>query len=361
MISFGSKTHVINHGGNIEEAIKHYNIPKEQWIDLSTGISPWAYPVKHLPEHVWQELPHSNHELLTVAAKYYDINAENITATPGSQMAIRLIPQLFEPANVAIPSLGYQEHLASWQMANHQITIYHNTTELLDFINNKRVDHAVVVNPNNPSGEKLSLLTVKKIASRINGVCIVDEAFIDFYQDGFSTQEIDSAIKILGDNHHDKLIILRSVGKFFGLAGIRLGFAIGSHPILPMLNNLLEPWAISHASQHIGIQALQDSQWQRQQKANINQQQNAFQTVLKAFLNNNLKEYSLVKTSLFSTVFADREELAKLHHQLATQGIWTRLDSNSNENSDGKSNEPAWLRFGLPKNLTELEKRTLHL
>lgn len=351
MISLKPNLQPIQHGGNIEDAIKHYGIPREQWIDLSTGISPWSYPFKPLPEKVWQELPPPQHNLLANAATYYGVMQNHIVATPGSQIAIRLLPQLFKPSTVAVPALGYKEHALSWQMAHHQTAVYSNASELLDLVKNKQVEHAVVINPNNPSCEKFSLQILQEIAENLGGVCVIDEAFIDCF-DPNSTQ-ISSATNILNLDSSSNVIILRSIGKFFGLAGIRLGFSLGKHPCLHSLDELLQPWSISHASQDIGIQALQDTQWQQQQRINIKQQQRAFQSTLTTLLDECLQEYSTSKSSLFNTVFATKSELKELHHQLAKQGIWTRL---------GNKNDPInWLRFGLPKDIDEIEKRTLHL
>ena len=369
MISLNSQIQTVQHGGDLDEAIKRYGIAKEHWIDLSTGISPWVYPFQPLPEHVWHELPPPNDELLACAAQYYGIKQRTIMATPGSQMTIRLLPQLFQASNVAIPILGYQEHAASWQMANHQITPYSSAAELFELIRKQQVEHVVVINPNNPSGEKFNLDTHEKIATKISGTCIIDEAFIDLYANNGSNLDnndsnldengnnndkkttFDSATKILND--HENLIILRSVGKFFGLAGIRLGFAIGLHPNLLALNSLLQPWAISHASQHIGIQALKDTQWQQQQKIHIRQQQNTFKNPFKLLLNNNLKKYSTVESGLFRTVFSDKSALKELHNKLAQQAIWTRFCNENDQNS--------WLRFGLPNNVVEFEKHLLCL
>lgn len=353
MISSDPRVQTIQHGGNLTEAIKQYNITKENWLDLSTGISPWTYPFQPLPDRVWQELPPSGSELLASAAKFYDVKQNSITATPGSQIAIRLLPQLFEPSKVAIPTLGYKEHAASWQMANHQTLHYHDATELLELINTNRVEHVVVINPNNPNGEKLNLRTLDRIILKISGICIIDEAFIDYYDDDFDegddSTSISSATKVLSDFEYDNLIILRSVGKFFGLAGIRLGFCIGFHPSLQTLNALLQPWSISHASQYIGIQALQDKQWQQQQRVKIKQHQNAFQMALNDLLNQHLEQHTSAEAGLFTTVFADDTALNKLHHQLAKQGILTRLDND----------QQSWLRFGLPLNIAEFEERIL--
>ena len=353
MISLKQNAQTIQHGGNVDEAIRRYNISKDEWIDLSTGISPWAYPFKELPKDVWQSLPPSNQELLSCAAKYYNVNIDRVIATPGTQIAIRLIPQFFQPSKVAIPSLGYQEHTASWQMANHHTVYYQNTEELITLLDTKSVDHLVLINPNNPNGDKLSLDVIETIISKVRGICIIDEAFIDYYDEENSTSQLRSATKINNYHDYENLIILRSIGKFFGLAGIRLGFALGSHPSLAALNALLNPWSISHISQHIGIQALQDKQWQAQQRLNINKHSHSFEKALERLLINNLKEYSKIESGLFNTVFAVKPELKILHEQLARKGVWTRL---CNDND-----QPSWLRFGLPKDIDEFEKRTLNI
>ena len=349
MISLNTKTQTIRHGGNLDEAIKLYNMPKENWIDLSTGISPWAYPVKNVPEYVWHELPPSHNELLASAASYYKTSQSSIMVTPGSQIAIRLLPQLFTPTTVAVPALGYKEHDVSWQMADHKIIRYFDTTELLELVRQKRVEHVVIINPNNPSGEKFDIHTLEKISLAINGICVIDEAFIDYYENNNDFPSISSATETLKLSNFENLIILRSIGKFFGLAGIRLGFVIGSHPRLTKLNTLLQPWPISHASQFIGIQALSDDQWQQQQRIHIKQQQYSFQNILNDFLANNLEDYSCIESGLFNTVFSCKTSLKKLHEQLATQGIWTRLDDHKDQ--------PSWLRFGLPKDMAQFKQR----
>ena len=352
MISLDTNIQAIQHGGNLEQAIKRYKITQQGWIDLSTGISPWAYPFKPLPDHIWQQLPLSNNELIARAAQYYGVNPECIAATPGSQIAIRLIPQLIKPASVAIPSLGYQEHAVSWQMANHQIVRYSNISELYDHIHNKRIEHVVVINPNNPSCGKLGLNDLADIISSVSGVCIIDEAFMDYYEADVCT-DILSVTKIANFGQYDNLIVLRSIGKFFGLAGVRLGFAIGLHPSLSALNSLLNPWSISHATQLIGIQALQDTQWQQQQADKIKQQQSSFQKTLKILFDKTLEQYSTSDAGLFNTVFADKTSLKELHHRIAKQGVWIR-----NGNDD---DQPSWLRFGLPKDINEFEKRIFSL
>ncbi len=358
MININKNTTAIQHGGNLETAIKKYGFDKDQWIDLSTGISPWSWPVQVSDEDVWRKLPPSNEELIIAAAGYYRIDHNKVIATPGSQMAIRLLPQLFKPSTVAVPALGYQEHAASWQLANHTVLRYQSTSELFDLLKSHQAEHAVVINPNNPSCEILDPKTINNIAAQVPGAMIIDEAFIDFYENSSPTEKdgamIQSAVKNLTNN----MIVLRSIGKFFGLAGLRLGFAIGDHPKVAQLNTLLQPWSISHASMIIGTQALADNVWQQQQHLRIKNQTKAFLPILTALISNELsnldqKEYEVKSCGLFNTVLIDKslgpDVLIELHHKLAQQAIWTRL---FNPNDD-----TAWLRFSLPADLHVIEQR----
>ena len=337
----------ITHGGNLHQAIQRYGIEHEQWLDLSTGISPWSWPVKSLPPTVWQDLPPPINHLLDAAAHYYQCNIDSIVATPGSQMAIRLLPHLFKATRVAMPILGYQEHAHSWQQAGNSMIYYSNQEELLSLVMSGEVEHAVLINPNNPTCETTQLSIIESIVNHIQGILVIDEAFMDLYNHDISdhANTIKSAIEL----NSNKVIVLRSVGKFFGLAGIRIGFAISPHPILKQLNALLQPWAISHASQYIATQALQDSSWQNMQRERIAIQEAQMRTIIEALLIQHLSDYSMKSSGLFITVFGTKHELKTVHQALAKKAIWTRLYNN--QDCYG------WLRFSLITCLNRLQQR----
>ena len=348
MICLDNALEPLSHGGNIEVAAKKYGLPVEHWLDLSTGISPWSYPIPILPESVWRDLPPPNDDLLEVAKHYYQCEERDVVVTPGSQVSIRLIPQLLKQSSVAIPSIGYQEHAQSWSMAGHRVHYYQSADELNVLLASNTVHHVVIINPNNPSGEVFSFEKIKKIAQTVKGTLIVDEAFIDTFanQESFS-----SAVKISSDN----VIVLRSVGKFFGLAGIRVGFAIGcGHPVLRKLNALLAPWSISHVSQYVVTLALSDREWKSQQRIRILEQSDRFEPVLQDLFNKYMTNPVVFRnTGLFHTVFSDQNDLRDLHDTLARVGVWTRL-FNSNDN-------PAWLRFSLPRSVCAFQERVVKL
>ena len=334
--SFNTQNLPPKHGGNLEDAIKQYGIKREDWIDLSSGVSPWAWPFKSLPENTWTDLPPSNQALLKNAASYYQCELNHIAVSPGSQLAIRLIAQQLPSSTVAIPSLGYQEHRYSWQLAGHEIHYYRSLIELGSLISSNQVEHAVLINPNNPTGELVSANEVNNIAQKLTGLLVVDEAFMDLHQHS-DDKDHQSAIK----QPHENQIVLRSVGKFFGLAGLRVGFVIGTHPIVKGLSLLLEPWSLNHASQYITTKMLTDADWHRSQAIKINAESKNFENIIRGFSHIMLNGFHISNGGLFITVFANKSSLNEIHTTLAKSGIWSRLHNPNDEHS--------WIRFSLTK------------
>jgi len=322
----------IRHGGDLHNAIRQYG-DSEQWLDLSTGISPWSYPASPPDTVLWRELPASHETLLTAASNYYFCDSAQVIATPGSQLAIRLIPQqLVTQQKVAIPQIGYQEHAYSWQMAGHQIVRYRNHQELNSLVERGKVESAVVINPNNPTGELVAPESLVRLSDHIKGVLVIDEAFSDI--------QSHSSVCKLKDPIPNNVVVLKSMGKFFGLAGARIGFVVGSHPIIARLNILFSPWSISGPSIELATMALQDRDWQFAQTARINSCASQQREIMKSFL----PHYQLFDQSLFFTLFAKEEAIALLHDYLVQQKIWSRLGDPFLDQSYQSLN---WLRLSL--------------
>ena len=378
MITLNTLDQALQHGGDIEAAAQRYDIELEHWVDLSTGISPWAWSLPSLPERVWQSLPPTDlSELLTAAAAFYQcsdeaLSIDNISVTPGSQLLIRLLPHIADNIDntpskrVALPLLGYQEHALSWHMAGFELVFYQNVAELDALIQQNEtgntLQHAVVINPNNPSTELIDATQIKNWAEQLPGLMIVDEAFIDLQPQLSSIQHLTSTRK-------NNLVVLRSFGKFFGLAGLRVGFITSNNNnLLKQVNALFHPWSINHAALLIAQDALCDHHWQQQQRQRIAQQSEQLGELLHSLCDTQLSDYGLQSAGLFTTIIADRNELKQLHQQLAQQAIWTRFCGDTHSsiqqhlnsyNSETKDlNMPAWLRFSLPGDqLKELQHR----
>lgn len=308
------------HGGRLIAASRLYGIPVEQWLDLSTGVSPVSWPVPSLPEAVWRDLPQDDDRLVEQASLYYGCSSEQLLPVPGSQFAIEVLPQILaqydQPQKVALPYWGYHEHYYHWLRAGHEPVIYHSSDELEQLVVEGKVAHAVVINPNNPSAEQLdkrSLLTLARLLSQRGGVLLADEAFMD------ATPE-RSLCGLGVEDWPQGLVVLRSVGKFFGLAGIRLGFVMAAEWIQALLCERLAPWAVSHPARWVGQQALADKAWQQSQRAFL---ADASTTHLQ-LLRQQLPQFKWVANGLFASGFGGREACASIYTALARQGVLVR-------------------------------------
>lgn len=302
----------------MRRAAQQYGIPLSDWLDLSTGVAPYGLPLPAIPEQVWVRLPEQDDGLEAAACAYYGV--DHLLPVAGSQAAIQCLPRLRSEARVGIVSPAYAEHAAAWQREGHRVL------ELCEASVNRaleRLDVLLLVNPNNPTGRRFSPQQLfawhARLAER-GGWLIVDEAFID------CTPEQSLA----AHSHLPGLIVLRSFGKFFGMAGARLGFVLAETRLLGELEERLGPWTLSGPTRWLGTHLLEDragQQAQRQRLARDGQR-----------LADLLREHGLPATggcALFQWIACERANV--LHEFLACNGILTRLFE-----------RPASIRFGLP-------------
>jgi len=308
-----------NHGGQLQAASQRYGIPLDSWLDLSTGISQWTYPLPPVPATCWQRLPEANDGLEVAAARYY--GSPKLLPVAGSQEAIQRLPQL-RPARqrVGILSPAYHSHRQAWQVAGHEV-LELSAAQLETYL--PTLDVLLVVNPTNPTAHYYSPETLlhwhQTLAAR-GGWLVVDEAFMD----------ATPASSLITPDPLPGLVVLRSVGKFFGLAGIRLGFVWAETQVLQALAQLQDDWSVSHPARWAGKQALADVGWQQQQQEHLQGASQRLHALLEKSHAGNV-----VSTHLFA--YLRLENAALVHECLAQQGMLTRLFP-----------EPAALRFGLP-------------
>ncbi len=241
----------IAHGGDIDAVRRRFPQAPEPWVDLSTGINPYAYPFDQPSAETWQRLPQASADAavrLAAAERYGAADPEAIVAAPGSQALIQIVPRLVETADVAVIGPTYAEHAAAWARCGHRV----RTVPSLADIGEARV--AVVVNPDNPTGRVIAADELCRLAESLaqrRGLLVVDEAFADFAAPGVS----------IVPRLPPATVVLRSFGKAYGLAGVRLGFAVAHAEHAKRLRLELGPWAVSGPALVIGAQALRDAQW----------------------------------------------------------------------------------------------------
>jgi len=302
---------LLEHGGRLREAARRWGIPLADWLDLSTGIAPVPYPVPPLPGEVWQRLPEEDDGLEAAAGTYY--GTSRLLALPGSQSGIQWLPRLLSAGRVALASPLYAEHPAAWHAAGHEVVAWPADA-----------DYAVVCNPNNPTGERHARAALLERARSLR-LLVVDEAFID-------AEPMESLADCAGDNAHRNIIVLRSLGKFFGLAGARVGFAIGAPALLERLREALGPWAVPHPARWAARHALADRAWQAAQRERLRTGSMRLGASLQK-----VGFGDTPGTALFR--YAVTPHAVEIHEALARQGVLVR-----------RFDAPNALRFGIPGN-----------
>ena len=309
---------MLEHGGGLRAAAERYGIPPSDWLDLSTGINPQGWPVPPIPATVWQRLPEVDDGLEAAAAAYY--GAESLLPVAGSQAAIQGLPQLREPGRVGVLHPSYAEHAHAWRRAGHQVELL--PAEGLDGALG-RLDALVLIHPNNPTGVRFpveSLLDWRARLAARGGWLVVDEAFMDATPEGSLAHHIGLP----------GLIVLRSLGKFFGLAGARAGFVLAEPVVLDRLRESLGPWAVTGPSRWVAARALSDRDWQAEMRTRLDRAGHRLADLLKrqglsAAGGTGLFQWMPLPNAIF------------WQDALARRGILVR-----------RFTDPPGLRFGLP-------------
>ena len=294
----------------------------EPFLDLSTGINPLPYPVAQVSPDVFARLPEpaEGARLAGIAAEAYGApSAAHVATAPGSQILMVEIARLVPPGRAAVLGPTYAEHARVAELAGHAVSAVSGVAQLKD------ADLAVLVTPNNPDGRILAKDALLALADRLRqrgGLLVVDEAFMDVGPEGASLA--DQAAR-------GNVVVVRSFGKFYGLPGLRLSFAIASPKIAARLAAALGPWPVSGAALAIGAEALGDTAWIATARASL--------AAAARRLDAQLADAGLGAiggTSLFRLVRTVEAE--KLFQHLGQAGIIVRRFAE----------QPTWLRVGLP-------------
>lgn len=304
-----------DHGGDLDRAIKRYG--DGDWIDLSTGINAQPFPVPTLDARAWSALPtRADMETLVAAAR----NAYGTTATvvplAGAQAAIQLVPRIAAIGRARVLGPTYNEHAAALRASGWTVDEVDTIAALAG------ADLAVVVNPNNPDGQRHTPDALRALAGKV-GLLVVDESFVDSEPD----LSLTGGVTAMPDN----IVVLRSFGKFYGLAGLRLGFALTDHGRADQLRTMAGPWAVSGPAIAIGAAALADREWQARTIGRLLEETKQLDKMAHA------AGWQLVGgTPLFRTY--DTGDGARVQGRLARARIWTRVFPYA----------PSWVRLGLP-------------
>ncbi len=291
-----------DHGGRLDAAVDRFGGQRSDWLDLSTGINPVPYPVGETRAEAWTALPDqaAQTRLIDAARAFWNVPEQaEIVAAPGASALIAQMPRVFDGSRVAIPTPTYNEHAAAFRACGWEVS-------------ESAADLRVLVHPNNPDGRLWDAPT---------GACVIDESFCD----------VTPAASHVARAGRDGLVVLKSFGKFWGLAGLRLGFAVTSSAMAERLRDGLGPWAVSGPALDIGARALEDITWARETRVRL--------AADAARLNALMAKAGagvVGGTDLFGLY--DVGDAAAFQERLARAHIWSRIFPYSDR----------WVRLGLP-------------
>ena len=294
-----------DHGGGLDGAIAVFGGTRSDWIDLSTGINPVPYPMPSLPADAWTALPDKGAfaALYTAARKFWNVpETADVLAATGASAIIAAIPQALPKGTVHIPGPTYNEHAAAFAAAGWETS--------------DQASHAMVaVHPNNPDGKTWHA------SDMTANYTVIDESFCD----------IAPKASLIAQTERPGTLVLKSCGKFWGLAGLRLGFVMGDPALIARLRDLLGPWQVSGPALAIGTAALSDPDWAMQTRARLAQDADRMDALM-------IKRGAVPcgGTDLFRLYEVD--DAAALQFTLAKHHVWTRVFPYNSR----------WIRLGLP-------------
>ncbi|WCN10606.1 aminotransferase class I/II-fold pyridoxal phosphate-dependent enzyme [Marinomonas mediterranea] len=345
------------HGGDLKKWSRKTNGAAKTWLDLSSACNREPWPIPEIPMQEWHELPDQD-ALYHAAQEYFHLKP--IAIGSGSQQFIEALPTFFS-ANasiesnaqkvVKVPLIGYQEHAFAWKKWGFRVESYRTVEELID----STWFAAVIINPNNPTGECLSSDVLSQLLSQVlsqiekreedssssdvSDEChlIIDEAFMD------ATPEQSLLFTQAEQIERSNVWVMRSVGKFFGLPGARIGFLFAAEKYANSINNLIGPWPVSTPALYLVEQALKDIKWQESARASLAKRHDYFWQIIRPKLNTVFDSQAVTANALFYTwQLESQQDAERAFDWLQSVGVHVR---------QGES----WIRVALPA-LSEMDR-----
>ena len=304
-----------DHGGDLDRAIARFGGTAASWIDLSTGINRLPWPVPDLPADVWRALPKgaATDAAVEAARAAWGVRS-GVLVLAGAQAAIQLLPRLAPPGRAGILAPTYNEFAAAFAAEGWRVDEVAAPDRLAG------CEAAVVVNPNNPDGRRLEPSALVALAGKV-GLLIVDESFADPHPE----------VSLAGAELPGNLLVLRSFGKFHGLAGVRLGFVLGAADLLAALARRAGPWPVSGPALALGAAALAEAHWRAETIARLTRDAARLDAMASG------GGWRLVGGTALFRLYATGDSAAA-QARLARARIWSRVFPYS----------ASWLRLGLP-------------
>lgn len=316
-----------HHGGRLGAACAQYTQAPQPWIDLSTGINPQSYPAPRARGVTLNRLPDTAelNRLEAVAAAAFGVtDPQRVAATGGTEPALRLLPYVLRLKRAIVAGPTYGSHADGWQRAGAEALVVSDAEQEKLIADDTAL---VVVNPNNPDGRLVGRERLRQLHAAVavrGGVLIVDEAFAEV------TPKF-SVADIAGTDEAPRLLVLRSFGKFYGLAGLRLGFVVGSAALLTLIRGAVGDWPVSVDAVAAGLAAYADRDWADRARLRLARSARRLDDLL------GRSGFQVVGGTLLYRLVQAADAPARFEH-LARAGILTRPFQH----------DATLLRFGMP-------------
>lgn len=260
------------HGGDVYAASRELGCGVERIVDFSASINPLGPSPR-----VWRALSHAHEalkhypdptclDLRTALASLWGCSVGHIIVGNGSTELIHLLPTSLGLRHLLIVGPTFSEYAASMVRMKRRITtVYAERREgyrppierIASLLGRKPprhggIDSVVLCNPNSPTGQACdaaAVMRLARMAQRRKVLFIVDEAFVDYCP--------ERSVLPLSSNVPN-VIVLRSLTKFFGLPGLRVGYAVAARSLVERMERHLPPWSVNALGQLAGLAALRD-------------------------------------------------------------------------------------------------------
>jgi threonine-phosphate decarboxylase len=284
------------HGGNIYEAARELNCDPGEIIDFSASINPLGPS-----PHVWKAITSSRHllthypdpdclDLRRALAAFWRIDPGHFVVGNGSTELIDALPRALGIHRLLVIEPTFSEYAAAMTRAGRQImALYadrnHHYTIPIDrlcrgletgWIEGRSIEGIILCHPNSPTGQACTVEEITRLAQtacRHDRWLIIDESFADYCPERSVLRQA---------RLWSRVVILRSMTKFYALPGLRVGYAVSARTIIRRLQQQLPPWSVSVMGQVAAVAALNDKAHTRKSLTFMAQERERFHMKLAA-------------------------------------------------------------------------------
>ena len=322
------------HGGNVKQICDKKGLNPDEIIDFSASINPLGYPavVREAVSEQFNDIQHypDSHstDLKKTIARKTDCNESNVIIGNGSNELFYLIPRALKPTKGVLLQPTFNEFKDAFSNSSIEVIELVNKCKDFPIINTriselKSIEDCMIFlcNPNNPTGQLTRKEDIIELVNdNPNRLIVIDEAFMDFTEDNEKYSVIREAPLF------DNLIVVRSLTKFYGFPGLRLGFLVSNESIINKLMQYKEPWTVNTIAQVAGMAAINDDDFAMNTREYVSVEKRFLYKGLTKI--NGIQPFQPTVNFILVRIEDDRMELSEIQNHLLQNNILIRNCSN---------------------------------